>query len=198
MTLTDQELTAVLKILSPTGIDYQAGRIVRLLAQGPSRTGIIASTCSVGNLADVCLKTINPRIAHLGLWVACIKPSNQIRNKFGQIAGDWIYSFYRANIAANDDNHDDGSSEGDWGKELNGVFDDWEKDLAVVFDGEPDLLDRVLSLVEGTSAKDWEKELEVVFDDEPESGLENLELDVSTLDNLAPDLAKVVLKQGGG
>ena len=182
MILSDQELTSVLELISPKKVDYQAGRICRLLAQGPCRTGVIASKCSVGNLADVVSNTINPKIIALGLFIVCAKPPNAIRNKFGQVAGDWIYSFYRANIAANDDNHDDGSSEGDWEKELNGVFDEWEKDLTVVFDGEPDLLDRVLNLVEGASAKDWEKELEVVFDDEPESGLENLELDVSTLD----------------
>ena len=179
MILSDQELTAVLELISPKQVDYQAGRICRLLAQGPCRTGVIASKCSVGNLADVVSNTINPKIIALGLFIVCAKPPNAIRNKFGQVAGDWIYSFYRADTAANDDDYGEGSSEGDWEKELNGVFDDldkefngvfddWEKDLAVVFDGEPDLLDRVLSLVKGTSAKDWEKELGPIL--EPEKG----------------------------
>jgi len=150
MILSDQELTAVLELISPKNVDFQAGRICRLLAHGPCRTGVIASKCSVGNLADVVSNTINPKIISLGLFIVCAKPTNAIRNKFGQVAGDWIYAFYRADIAANDDNHDDGSS-----------------------------------------VEDWVKELEVVFDDDPE-------LDLSALDNIEPDLTKLVLKQGGG
>ena len=122
ITLSNEELSAVLKLVSPTGTDYQAGRMCRLLAQGKNRTGIIASKCSVGNLADVVLKTINPKILPLGLFVACVKPSITIQNQFGQIAGDWIYSFYRAGKAANDDSI--GSSPNDWEAELKPVLDD--------------------------------------------------------------------------
>ena len=114
MKVTDQELDKLLKVLSPTGTDYQAGRIVRLLAQGPNRTGIIASRCSVGNIPDVIAKSINPKIMPLGFFVSCVKPPMVIRNQFGQVAGDWIYTLYRADKAANDNNQ--GSSEDDWAK----------------------------------------------------------------------------------
>jgi len=117
--LSKEELSEVLKLVSPSGIDYQAGRICRLLAQGENRTGVIAGKCSVGNLPDVVAKKINPTIAPLGLFVACVKPPMVIRNKFNQVAGDWIYSFYRANQqAANDDLYNQGSSVDDWQEQL--------------------------------------------------------------------------------
>lgn len=153
MVLTDQELDKLLAVLSPTGTDYQAGRIVRLLAQGPNRTGIIASRCSVGNIPDVIAKAINPKIMRLGFFVSCVKPPMVIRNKFGQVAGDWIYTLYRADkSAANDEQggtdgirtrHPQGSTVDDWAKELEVVFDDdHELDLSCLDDlllGEHDL-----------------------------------------------------------
>jgi len=122
MALSDQELDKLLAVLSPTGTDYQAGRIVRLLAKGPNRTGIIAAQCSVGNLPNVVLKTINPIIMPLGYFVSCVKPPMIIRNQFGQVAGDWLYTLHKVNKAANDDSQ--GSSADDWFKELEVVFDD--------------------------------------------------------------------------
>jgi len=103
MKITDHELESLIAVLSPTGIDFQAGRIVRLLAKGPNRTGIICAKCSVGNIPDVIVKSINPKIMPLGFFVSCVKPPMRIRNQFGQIAGDWIYTLYRADNAANDD-----------------------------------------------------------------------------------------------
>lgn len=91
--LTDIQLSKVLERVSPTGKDYQAGRICRLLAKGSSTTLEIAATCSVGNLADVIAKSINPKIADLGLYVTCHKPPEPIKNQFGQRAGEWIYEF---------------------------------------------------------------------------------------------------------
>jgi hypothetical protein len=87
-----------------------------LLAKGPNRTGIIAAFCSVGNIPDVIAKTINPKITPLGFFVCCTKPPMVIRNKFGQIAGDWIYTLHRADEAANDE--EIGSSVDDWEAEL--------------------------------------------------------------------------------
>jgi len=117
--LKQEELSEVLKLVSPTGVDYQAGRICRLLANGEARTGVIASRCSVGNLPDVVAKGINPKIAPLGLFISCVKPPNIIRNKFNQVAGDWIYSFYRVEQkAANDDSFEQGSSADDWEDQL--------------------------------------------------------------------------------
>jgi hypothetical protein len=117
--LKNKELNEVLKLVSPSGIDYQAGRICRLLAQGENRTGVIASRCSVGNIPDVIAKNINPKIAPLGLFIACVKPPNVIRNKFDQRAGDWIYSFYNAKQkAANDPIYEQGSSVDDWQEQL--------------------------------------------------------------------------------
>ena len=122
ITLSNEELSAVLKLVSPTGTDYQAGRICRLLAQGKNRTGVIASTCSVSNISDVVARAINPHIFSLGLCVACIKPPSSFKNKFNQRAGDCIYSFYRVDKAANDDSM--GSSANDWEAELKPVLDD--------------------------------------------------------------------------
>jgi hypothetical protein len=122
MKITDQELTKLLAVLSPTGTDFQAGRIVRLLAKGPNRTGIICAKCSVGNIPDVIAKSINPKIMPLGFFVSCVKPPMVIRNKFGQIAGDWIYTLYRVDKAANDDSK--GSTAKEWEKELEVIFDD--------------------------------------------------------------------------
>ena len=122
MKITDQELDNLLAVLSPRGVDFQAGRIVRLLAKGPNRTGIICAKCSVGNLPNVVLKTINPIIMPLGFFVSCVKPPMVIRNQFGQQAGDWIYTLYRADNAANDESQ--GSSADDWMKELAVVIDD--------------------------------------------------------------------------
>jgi len=131
MALTDQELDKLLAVLSPTGTDFQAGRIVRLLAKGPNRTGIICALCSVGNIPDVIAKSINPKIMPLGFFVSCVKPPMVIRNKFGQVAGDWIYTLYRADKAANDNNQ--GSTVEAWAKELEVVFDDdHELDLSAL------------------------------------------------------------------
>jgi len=131
MALTDQELDKLLAVLSPTGTDFQAGRIVRLLAKGPNRTGIICALCSVGNIPDVIAKSINPKIMRLGFFVSCVKPPMVIRNKFGQVAGDWIYTLYRADKAANDNNQ--GSTVEAWAKELEVVFDDdHELDLSAL------------------------------------------------------------------
>ena len=132
MNITDQELDKLLAVLSPTGIDYQAGRIVRLLAKGPNRTGIVASRCSVGNIPDVIAKAINPKIMPLGFFVSCVKPPMVIRNQFGQVAGDWIYTLYRAEkSAANDTN---GGTDGIRTRDPQGsTVDDWAKELEVVF-----------------------------------------------------------------
>ena len=122
MKLSEIELSQVLERVSPTGIDYQAGRICRLLAKGEARTGTIAATCSVGNLADVVAKSINPKIADLGLFITCVKPPNQIKNQFGQRAGDWIYYFHRfSKEAANEP--------------VFNALDDWENTLKEIFNG---------------------------------------------------------------
>lgn len=105
--LTESELNLVLKRVSPTGVDYQAGRICRYLAKNPNaRTGTLASLCSVGNIADVVAKSINSKVEPLGLFVGCTKPPERLTNQFGQRAGDHYWSFYRE--AANDDGYQDG------------------------------------------------------------------------------------------
>lgn len=131
MALSDQELDKLLAVLSPTGTDFQAGRIVRLLAKGPNRTGIICALCSVGNIPDVIAKSINPKIMPLGFFVSCVKPPMVIRNQFGQVAGDWIYTLYRADKAANDEL---GGTDGTRTRDPQGSsVDDWAKELEVVF-----------------------------------------------------------------
>ena len=129
MKLSDEQLSEVLALIAPKdGVERQASRICRLLATGAYRTGAVASKCSVGNISDVVTTAINPRISKLGLFIGCVKPPRTLHNKFNQKCGDWLYSFYTADIASNDDDYGEGSS-----------AEDWEKELVVVFDDEPDL-----------------------------------------------------------
>ena len=108
ITLTEPELDQVLNLVSPTGVDYQAGRICRLLSRKSSvRTGYLASVCSVGNISDIVQKSINPKIEPLGLFVSCFKPPERLNNKFGQRTGDHYWSLYRHAESANDDLYDD-------------------------------------------------------------------------------------------
>jgi hypothetical protein len=114
--ITEPELASLLTAVSPTGVDFQGGRVLRLLATGEQRTGVICAKCSVGNISDLVLKQINPKVIPLGFFVGCIKPPTAIRNKFSQVAGDWIWQLHRAELAANDD--EIGSSAQDWEAQL--------------------------------------------------------------------------------
>jgi hypothetical protein len=102
VTLTHDELIEVLKRIAPTGKEYGAARIARMLAGEHSvQTVRVNTRCSVGNISDQVSKGINPRISDLGLYVACVKPPRQIVNQFGQPSGQMLWSFYR-DTAAND------------------------------------------------------------------------------------------------
>lgn len=104
--LSEQELSEVLKRVSPRGKEYGAARICRMLAEETNvQTVRVNTRCSVGNISDQVNKLINPRIADLGLYVACIKPHLPINNKFGQPSGQMLWSFYR-DQAANDPLYD--------------------------------------------------------------------------------------------
>lgn len=102
VTLSPDELTQVLKRVSPTGREYAAARICRVLADEHSVVSVrINMRCSAGNISDQVSKGINPKIKDLGLRVACTKPPYQILNKFNQPSGMHLWSFYRT-AAAND------------------------------------------------------------------------------------------------
>ena len=102
VTLSPDELNEVIKRVAPTGKEYGAARIVRMLSDEHSvHTVRINMRCSVGNISDQVSKGINPRINDLGLYVACVKPPRQIYNKFDQPSGQMLWSFYR-DTAAND------------------------------------------------------------------------------------------------
>lgn len=102
VTLSPDELNEVLKRVSPTGKEYGAARIARVLADEHSVQSVrINMRCSVGNISDQVSKGINPKIKDLGLRVACTKPPYQILNKFNQPSGACLWSFYRTS-AAND------------------------------------------------------------------------------------------------
>lgn len=102
VTLSPDELNEVIKRVAPTGKEYGAARIARMLADEHSvHTVRINMRCSVGNISDQVSKGINPRINDLGLYVACVKPPRQIYNKFDQPSGQMLWSFYR-DTAAND------------------------------------------------------------------------------------------------
>lgn len=102
ITLTPDELDEVMMRVAPTGKEYGAARIARMLADEHSvQTVRINTRCSVGNISDQVSKGINPRINDMGLYVACIKPPRPINNKFNQPSGQMLWSFYR-DTAAND------------------------------------------------------------------------------------------------
>lgn len=95
--LSGPELSGVIQRVAPYGKEYAAARICRLLASQPETiTYQVNRECSVGNISDQVSKCINPRIADLGLFVACHKPPRPVLNKFSQRTGQMLWSFYRA------------------------------------------------------------------------------------------------------
>lgn len=130
--LTTDELDQVLKLVSPTGRDYSAGRVCRLLARHPAtRTRVINRECAVGNISDIVGKAINPRIESLGLYVACVQPPMRLRNRFGEPSGEMLWSFFR-DYAANDPVFDDNDMAEDLASDLDDIqaeypdLDRWE------------------------------------------------------------------------
>jgi len=112
VTLSPAELDAVLERVAPTGKEYAAARICRMLAEEYSvQTVRVNTRCSVGNISDQVSKFINPRIADLGLYVTCVKPPHKILNQFGQSSGQMLWSFYRE--SANDPCYDQEKLEAD-------------------------------------------------------------------------------------
>jgi len=102
ITLSPDDLNAVLTRIAPTGKEYGAARIARFLAEEHSVLTVRINTrCAVGNISDLVSTAINPRISDLGLYVACVKPPRQVSNRFGQPSGMMEWSFYR-DTAAND------------------------------------------------------------------------------------------------
>lgn len=101
-TLSAFELAEVLKKIAPTGREFGAARIARLLAGEHSvLTRRVNTLCSVGNISDQVSKGINSRVKDLGLRIACCKPPCPIYNKYDQPTGQVEWSWYRDN-AAND------------------------------------------------------------------------------------------------
>lgn len=104
--LSPDELDTVISRVSPTGKEYGAARICRLLSQEPlSLTRKVNAECSVGNISDLVTKAINPAISDLGLYVACIKPPQPVYNRFGQPSGQHLWAFFRDG-AANEPQYD--------------------------------------------------------------------------------------------
>jgi len=103
--LTLEERTQVLRLVTITAHEYGATRICRHLADNHSvRTRVVNVECSVGNISDLVIKMINPRIESMGLMVCCTKPLRPFKNKYEQSTGECLWSFYRK--AANDANYD--------------------------------------------------------------------------------------------
>ena len=102
VTLSPDELYQVLKRVAPTGREYAAARICRVLAAEHSVVSVrIHMRCAVSNISDQVNTAVNPRIKDMGLRVACTKPPYQILNQFNQPSGMCLWSFYRTS-AAND------------------------------------------------------------------------------------------------
>lgn len=144
-TLTAEELAEVINRVAPSGIEYGAARICRVLAQEHSvQTVRINTRCSVGNISDLVSKCVNPRIKDMGLYVACVKPAYAIKNKFDQPSGQMLWSFYR-DIAANDPDY-----------QQEPLQDALRRDLSALRDEYPD--QHIPSLFE--TADGWQEVLE--------------------------------------
>jgi hypothetical protein len=115
--ITEKEHAELSAELSPRGIDYQSARVVKLLATGDYRTGVICNRCSVSNISDLVTKQINPKIIKLGFFVGCVRPPLGIKNRFGQPASDWIWSLHKVPKSASNDD------------EIGSTVDDWEAEL---------------------------------------------------------------------
>lgn len=136
ITLSQDELTEVLRRVAPNGKEYGAARICRLLAERHSVLTVQVNTkCSVGNISDQVRKLINPRIADLGLYVACTKPPYKVLNKFDQPSGQMLWSFFR-DVAANDPVY-----EPDLDEALKGDLEHLREKYPDLVDEEPDNLD---------------------------------------------------------
>jgi hypothetical protein len=100
ITLSEHELAEVLKRVAPTGKEYGAARICRMIA---SKTGVLSARinalCSVSNISDLVSKQVNPKIEDLGFYVACVKPPVKILNRYGQSSGQMLWAFYRDGAA---------------------------------------------------------------------------------------------------
>ena len=74
ITLTESELSDVLKRVDPKNRNTGAARICKFVADGGHITSSVNFHCSVGNISDLVSKSINPAIEELDLYVACTKP----------------------------------------------------------------------------------------------------------------------------
>ena len=91
ITLSDPELTEVIDRLAPTGREFSAARLARLLASEHSvQTVRVNTTTAIGNISDIVKRHVNPRIADLDLFIACAKPPYPISNQFGQSSGQML------------------------------------------------------------------------------------------------------------
>jgi hypothetical protein len=105
ITLSTEELSQVLRLVTVTDREYGPSRICRYLAANHSaRTRSVNVECSVGNISDLVSKMINPRIQSVGLMVGCTRPFTPFKNRYGHHTGENLWSFYRA--AANDPDYD--------------------------------------------------------------------------------------------
>lgn len=111
VTLSPDELNQVIWRVAPTGKEFGAARICRMLAAEHSvQTVRVNTRCSIGNISDIVSKGVNPLIKDLGLYVSCVKPPYKILNKFDQPSGQMLWSFYR-DQAANDPDYNQSKPE---------------------------------------------------------------------------------------
>ena len=98
--LSEKELGQVIGLIkSPKGLEFGSARICRRLARNHSVPSIQVNTdCCVNNISDQVNTCINPRIAKLGLRVACQKPFYPIKNEFGQTTSQVVWSFYKVPV----------------------------------------------------------------------------------------------------
>ena len=102
-TLTKLELEEVLKRVVTFNVEQGSVRIIKRLAnQIGVATVDVNRDCAVGNISDIVIKQINPRVFPMGLYVGCTRPPKAIKNRFGQETGMHLWSFYRMPDAAND------------------------------------------------------------------------------------------------
>ena len=107
--LSEIELNSVLNCLNGNRKERGPARLVRLLADKTLVPTVEINTkCSIGNVSDAVLYQINNKIMSVGFFIACVRPPRAIRNQFGEKTGQYLWSFYRFNKAANDPCYDGG------------------------------------------------------------------------------------------
>jgi hypothetical protein len=103
VTLSQSELAIALQKVDQKYGRKTGGRILELLARQKNVPAVIINRkCAASNISATVYRDINPRILPLGLFVACQRPLQPLKNQFGEPSHMHLWSLYRIDEAAND------------------------------------------------------------------------------------------------